>query len=303
MTCRTVTGNGNGMQVISLGWGVQSFALAAMSALGVLPLVDVAIHADTTHERAETYAFAKRWTPWLEERGVRVVTVQAVRTGVVEQWHVKGVMIPAFTTYSTDIYVDGGDYGWDDDGEEFFVPDGTKILLQRAGDLSGMLRRQCTGDWKIAPIRRWLRTEGIKPKPGAVEMWLGITLDESARMKQADVKYIVNRFPFIEMFDSPWYRWQAVRWLQGQGLEVPLKSSCIICTYQDQSTWRERKLADNGDWEKAVVVDETIRHKRPGYVCYLHRECIPLSEVDFRSERDHGQLSLWDEECEGYCDL
>ncbi len=42
------------MKVISLGWGVQSFALATMSALGVLPSVDAAIHADTGHERRET---------------------------------------------------------------------------------------------------------------------------------------------------------------------------------------------------------------------------------------------------------
>ena len=50
--------------------------LAAMSALGDLPPVDVAIHADTTHERSATYAYAQRWTPWLEARGVRVVTVR-----------------------------------------------------------------------------------------------------------------------------------------------------------------------------------------------------------------------------------
>ena len=60
------------MRVISLGWGVQSFALAAMSALGELPPVDAAIHADTTHERRETYEFAATWTPWLEARGVHV---------------------------------------------------------------------------------------------------------------------------------------------------------------------------------------------------------------------------------------
>ena len=67
------------MRVISLGWGIQSWALAAMSALGKLPPVDAAIHADTTYERAETYEFAARWTPWLEERGVPVVTVNGGR--------------------------------------------------------------------------------------------------------------------------------------------------------------------------------------------------------------------------------
>ena len=32
------------MRVISLGWGVQSFTLAAMAALGDIPPVDAAIH-------------------------------------------------------------------------------------------------------------------------------------------------------------------------------------------------------------------------------------------------------------------
>jgi len=40
-----------------------------MSALGVLPPVDAAVHADTGHERRETYEFAERWTSWLEALG------------------------------------------------------------------------------------------------------------------------------------------------------------------------------------------------------------------------------------------
>ena len=49
----------------SLGWGVQSWGMVAMIALGVLPPIDYAIHSDTGYERRETYAFAKNWTPWL----------------------------------------------------------------------------------------------------------------------------------------------------------------------------------------------------------------------------------------------
>lgn len=63
------------MRAISLGWGVQSFVLCAMSALGELPKADVAIHSDTQHERQATYEFAAQWTFWLEARGVKVVTV------------------------------------------------------------------------------------------------------------------------------------------------------------------------------------------------------------------------------------
>lgn len=108
------------MRIISLGWGVQSFALAAMSALGVLPPVDAAVHADTGHERAETYALAAKWTPWLEERGVRVVTVRGKRKMMGMEGIGEGyTSIPAFTR------------------------------LAETGEFRGMLRRQCTGDWKI----------------------------------------------------------------------------------------------------------------------------------------------------------
>jgi len=259
------------MRVISLGWGVQSWALAAMTALGELPPVDAAIHADTTHERAETYEFAAKWTPWLEERGVRVVTVTPPEHRADPFYSVRtnSTFIPAFTSWP-------------------------------AGDSSGMLRRQCTGEWKIRPIRRWIQEH----RDGQmVETWLGITLDEVTRMRQADVQYVVNRFPFVEYLDRPWTRMMVMQWLERNGLEIPVKSSCVFCPYHDRATWREIRAAGNGDWERAVAVDEAIRNKREGYLCYVHRNRVPLAEVDLRDETDHGQLTLWDEECEGMCFL
>lgn len=260
------------MRVVSLGWGVQSFALAAMSALGVLPKVDAAIHADTTHERSETYEFARRWTPWLEERGVKVITVKGkvARLASVRNDATASVMIPAFTAWEN-------------------------------GESSGQLRRQCTHDWKIMPIRRWLRANGHASN---IEQWLGITLDEVQRMKPSGVQYITNAYPFIEMLDRPWTRGMVMRWLQDNDLEIPAKSACVFCPYHDRAGWREIKMSGNGDWQKALEVDESIRDKRPGYQAYLIPDRIPLHEADFRNEADHGQLSLWDsEECEGMCFL
>jgi len=193
------------VRIISLGWGIQSWGLCAMSALGVLPRVDAAIHADTTHERSETYDFARRWTPWLEEHGVRVVTVKGKigRLASVRNDATISVMIPAFTAWPE-------------------------------GDSSGQLRRQCTHDWKIMPIRRWLqanRSNGEK-----VEQWLGITLDEVQRMRPSNVQYISNEYPFIEMLDRPWTRGMVIKWLVENGLEVPIKSSCVFCPYHDRAT-------------------------------------------------------------------
>jgi len=257
------------MRIISLGWGCQSFALAAMSALGVLPKVDAAVHADTGHERAETYDLAARWTPWLEERGVRVVTVkETYQLAPVDEWG--GVFLAAYT----------------------------KSL---ANDSAGMLRRQCTQRWKIAPIRRWLQ---VNRDDRHVEQWLGITLDEVLRIKPSDVKYVTNVYPFVEMLDRAWTRGMVIKWLAENDLEVPVKSSCVFCPYRDRATWREIQLSGNCDWEKALEVDRAIRNKRPDYQCYLTAQRKPLDDCDFRSQEDHGQMTLWDEEeCSGMCFL
>jgi len=108
------------MRVISLGWGVQSTALAMLVAHGDIPPVDAAIHADTKHERSTTYAYAAKWTPYLDDRGVRVITIENTTTEPIDRFG--GVCIPAF------------------------VPP------------AGTINRHCTQDWKIAPLRRYLQS-------------------------------------------------------------------------------------------------------------------------------------------------
>jgi hypothetical protein len=247
------------LEVISLSWGVQSFGLAAMSALGDLPPVDYAIFADTGWERAETYRFARQWTPWLEERGVRVVRVSASNPPWLEDDH---ILVPALT-----------------------------IDLETGQE--GRLRRQCTRYWKVAPIRRWfsawLHRHKLGKTPGVVTQWLGYTWEERGRVRDSDAQYVVNRFPFLEMFSHPWTRQRVVWWLQDHDLEVPVKSSCVICPYHTAHGWRAIQMAGNGDWQRAVAVDRAVRLKRPGYLTYLCRDGRPLEAHDYTQ-----QLGFWD---------
>jgi hypothetical protein len=148
------------LRVLSLGWGVQSWTLAAMAALGEIEPIDFAVHADTTHEASGTYAHATKWTPWLEERGVKVVTVQPERADAVENAYSGSVQIPAFT-------------------------------LSSKGSL-GQVRRQCTNRWKIQPIRKYLRTVlPSRPEPG-------ISWDEALRIRDSDVKYVTHEYPLVD---------------------------------------------------------------------------------------------------------
>lgn len=155
----TGTRKGETVKVISLGWGVQSFTLTAMSALGELEPVDFAIHADTTWERSATYAFAEIWTTWLKVHGVEVVTVLAKDTGYINRYG--GVMLPAYTNGK-----------------------------------GGRFPRECTSDWKIATTRRYLQSVR-RNQP--VEQWIGISKDEWWRAKDPDVQYITHRFPLLEL--------------------------------------------------------------------------------------------------------
>lgn len=234
-----------------------------MAALGDVDPVDYVVHADTTFEASWTYAFAASWTPWLEARGVRVVTVEAKGA---DPSNVRGgVDIPAFTFLET----------------------------------NGQLKRQCTSDWKIANIRRWLQANRNGER---VEQWIGISLDEALRMKPSDVKYITHRWPLIERRMT---RNDCVNWLERHGLEVPQKSSCYFCPFHSTAEWRRIKDNDNGngDWKKALEADEQIRKALPPYDLYLHPSRKPLGEVDLRNAEERGQMSLWDEECTGVCGI
>lgn len=305
------------MKVISLGWGVQSWTLAAMSALGELEPVDVAIHADTTWERQATYEFVQQWTSWLEDHGVRVVTVndepQAQKvmndepdipafakkaTPIVPLRNDNfKIVIPAYTTYEKDIWL----VDYDEDGQGELAEVGRqKYKAHLAGDNSGMLRRQCTYRWKIQPMRRWLRSQGVTQ----AEQWLGITRDEIERAKDSDVKWIIHRFPLLEKSMT---RQDCIIWLRSHSLPVPPKSSCVFCPYHRRATWVEMKNADGPDWKTAVEVDEAIRNKRPGYVAYVHPDRIPLIELKTAADFGATQLSFVDTsnaECDsGFCFL
>jgi hypothetical protein len=251
------------VKVLSLGWGVQSFTLAAMVALGDLPPIDAAIHADTTHESKLTYEFAERWVGWLKECGVKVATVISRDVQPIEGVVSQKTDIPAFTFN---------------------------------GKTKGQLRRQCTHQWKIVAIRRWLQANRNGEQ---IEQWIGISMDEALRMRPSDVKYVTHRWPLIEKEMS---RKDCGKYLIAKGLEVPPKSACTFCPFHSTKEWQRLKSIPD-DWREAITVDEKIRKARPPYELFVHPSCKPLEQVDLRTEQEKGQMSLWDEECSGLCGI
>jgi hypothetical protein len=238
-----------------------------MAAVGEIDPVTAAIHGDTGWERAATYAFAETWTPWLEERGVKVVTTHHSAKSVIET-NGTSVLIPAFTE----------------------TPGSAK---------GGQIRRQCTNRWKIQPVRRAIRK--LFPGylgPGDVSLLMGISMDEWSRARESDVKYIKNTYPLL---DRKMSRQDCMIFLKKVGVPSPVKSACVFCPYQNKRRWGELKAAGGADWEMAIGVDERIRDIRPPHQLFVHPSRVPLRTLVTTMD---GQSNMFDEDegcATGFC--
>lgn len=163
-------------------------------------------------------------------------------------------------------------------------------------DADGMMMRQCTSDYKTAPLRRYLQKirEGQR-----VRLWIGISLDEMERAKTCDVKYIDHYYPLLEnriTID------QILLFFETRKLPEPGKSACLICPFHSFNYWSLLKRWHRDEFEEACKFDDTIRNY-PGLKkkAYLSNQLKPLREVDFSQHPSLFPEMI--EECHGMCGL
>lgn len=261
---------------------MQSTTVLLMSCRGDLPKLDAAIFADTGWESQAVYdnvEFLKKET---ERAGIPLYVVSCGR-----RIHDDAVM-------SQVRGVKKGELRWASMPLHTQAPDGTK----------GIIRRQCTQEYKIAPIKKKLRELlGLKYRQHAnrhvqIEQWFGIGVDETRRMRLSQDHWIINRYPLVQDCDPAFGRAGSVAWLGKNypGRHVP-RSACVGCPFHSNAEWRAIKQ-NKVEWEDAVRVDEAIRicGGMRGQV-FLHRSCKPLRSAPL----DEEQQALWDNECLGYC--
>lgn len=275
------------VQIISLGMGVQSTALYLMSSMGQLPRTDYAIFVDVGKEGKGTYEYLDFLQDWCSDNNGIPITVLREKNLYENLLHhqpdTRFTSIPAFTL--------------NDDGSV------------------GMLRRQCTAEYKIQVIQDHIRDHiyGL-PKGSrrpATACWQGISLDEIERMSPPRNAWEVKIYPFLGQsikktgdpqklaWAHPMTREEIVRWYLLHGLPVPPKSSCVFCPYQSDRSWAQRKRNSPEDFAAAVAVDESIRNSTRSGIhnpVYLHRSCRPLAEAVFDDDKDES----WGE-CTGNC--
>jgi hypothetical protein len=283
------------IRIASWGAGLQSTTMIAMSALGELEPLDHVVHCDLGWERTETVAARDWYTDWYRQHGINVTILE---TGDIRRDGARAhVHIPFWT------------------------------------ETGGPIRRQCTRQFKIRPVRRFARTligrpptsretpplqrlaahpsRPPNPPAGAVEQWLGITTDEFTRAKASEVEYIINRWPLLEKRMT---RDDCTAWLHDHSLPVPVKSACVICPYRRADEWIDIRDNEPEQFRAAIAFDEKHRDDprlhRDGLndSLYIWQGIEPLATADLeasaaRDRRIYGtQLPLF--ACEsGYCGI
>ena len=271
------------LELISLGAGVQSSAMAIMAARGELtPMPDAAIFADTHGEPKAVYSYLE----WIETQVP--FPVLRVSAGSLEEATLKVHTHAESERRYTRNYIPA--YTRGEDGKK------------------GMLLRSCTRDFKLRPIKA--EQKRLMKEAGAegCRVWIGITTDEAIRMKPSGVKWSENIWPLIDM---RWSRHDCEAYFERHGFPKPPKSACTYCPYHSDFQWRELRDNDPKGFAAAVEFEKkwnaAIRKdKRPAQLrgeVFLHRSAVPLDQADFSSDFERGQLSLFGNDCEGMCGL
>lgn len=275
--------------ILNLGAGVQSTALYLMFLDGEFDeALDYAVFADTQEEPEPVYTHLE----WLRSLGGPPILIDSAgRLG------------------------DDLIHGKNSTGQRFAsIPAFTSAM---PGVTGGMLRRQCTAEYKINVVERIIRRQVVgleyrqrMPKGVRVVQYFGLSFDEPRRVAKVKARFVGHpwaegRFP---LFDLEMTRSDCVAYLKEQAIphEVP-RSACVFCPYRSNAEWRHLRDTDPAGWKRAVEVDEALR--RPGTVAnrnleqaiYLHRSCLPLVDADLGGRDVTGGVAH--SECEGMCGL
>jgi hypothetical protein len=278
-------------RILNLGAGVQSTTVYLMYLRGEIePGIECAIFADTGEESASVYAHLE----WLQSLGGPPIVVRTIgRLG------------------------DDLTRGRNSTGGRFAsIPAFTAAI---EGAKAGMVPRQCTKEYKIEVIERFLRREllGLQrgqrvPKGTSIAQVYGISLDEAGRSirirsRLEDRAWLTPEFPLIDRMMT---RGGCLNWLEAFGVPHEVqKSACVFCPFKSNAEWRRLRDTDSEGWARAVEVDVALRvegavvNRKLDQKLYVHRSCVPLDKANL-GDADPRQYHLglnWVSECAGMC--
>mgnify|MGYP001582590887 CR=1 FL=1 len=185
--------------------------------------------------------------------------------------------------------------------EELSHADHPALFIKKDNGGIGRTMQKCTGEFKIAPMRRaqrvWLKSIG---QPMRIMKWIGYTAEETTRIAKAiskrDVEYELLDFPLARLGkrrahvheDNIKYVGRKIRW-----------SACRGCPANTLERLRE---VVQHDPESLYEVDEATRDmSRAGIVegdCYQNRHLMPI-ETLIKKGPKQTSFDAFDVGCDG----
>lgn len=278
---------------LSLGGGVQSSVMLMMAIHGELPTPDHVLFADTGWDGARTMDHVA----WCE--------AQCVKAGIpfhrVTAGNIREDMMVASTANSCGFVKAADRVGRA--GRYASMP----LFVDTGAQVEGRIRRQCTAEYKVAPLRiKQRELLGYQPRqripPSSCEVWIGISTDEARRAAPSRDVWIDNVFPLIDPLKLSRADCQA--WWEKHYPHRRLgKSSCLGCPNRSDREWAALKRESPDEWAQVVEFDQRIRVAAGMRgQCYLHRSLCPLDQVPL----NEGQVNIDLEDavyCTGGCGL
>lgn len=283
------------MRILNLGAGVQSTCVFLMSHEGLIEPIDHAIFGDTQEEPASVY----QHLAWLRTVPAPVPIIHVGTAGKLGD-HLLAGSIAAGGRKANKIGQDGS--------TRFasipaFTATHHELRDLREACNEGIVRRQCTKEYKVEIVDRIIRRDivGLKPrqrmpKSFSCTQLFGISWDERGRADRIRKRFDNNgrgsanwSTPAFPLIDLKMTRQDCKEWLKGRVPHETPRSACVFCPFKSASEWLKTK-ANPQEWARAVEVDRGIRaegaavNRGFNQALYLHRQCIPLEMVDLEAE-------------------
>jgi 3'-phosphoadenosine 5'-phosphosulfate sulfotransferase (PAPS reductase)/FAD synthetase len=221
------------LSVISYGGGVQSTAMIILATQGQID-AKTALFANVgdDSEHPATLRYVREvMTPWAAERGVEVIELR------------RAIRSRGETTLLTELLRP----------ESRSIPIPVRMSNGRPGT------RNCTANFKLKVLGRWLKAHGAGPDTPAT-VHVGISWDEIERVGNRQVTgYDTVHYPLI---DRRWTRERCKAEIKDAGLPVPPKSSCWFCPFHRPSQWQELRRTDADLFAQAVRLERTLNDRR-----------------------------------------
>ena len=218
-------------QVWSSGGGTQSAAIAVLICQGVLK-PDISVIIDTEREVSQTWEYHEN-----------VVKPALLKVGV--EMH----RVPKSKYATVDLY--GGK-----DKDTLLIP-----AFTRSGpeEKEGKMPTFCSNEWKARVVKRFCTH--LMPESKGFDLWLGISKNESHRMKTGEGKW-EYKHPLIDD-GRLMTRIDCLELVKAYGWPEPPRSRCWMCPNQGHDEWEDLIQKWPKDYLKAKVFEKEIQQIDP----------------------------------------